>query len=78
MSDSPLRKSLFLILHFVFSVIFSTSYSTMLSANPAIDNKFNRQTYEVGQMVLALQIAIKSPQQQASLLIIRHYDVITP
>lgn len=48
----------------------------MLSANPAIDNKFNQQTYEIGQMVLALQIAIKSPQQQASLLIIRHYAMI--
>ena len=73
MIASPLRKSLFVVLFLILSAIFSSTYSAMLSAEQPVANKFNQQTYEIGQMVQALQIAIKSPQQQESLLIILNY-----
>jgi hypothetical protein len=59
MIASPLCKSLFLILFFIFSV--------MVSAQQPICNKFNQQADEIGLMVQALQSAIKSPQQQDKL-----------
>lgn len=65
MSNSRLCKSLFFTLFFIFS--------SSVSAQQPIDNKFDKQTYEIGVMVQALQIAIKSPQQQKSLLTISHY-----
>jgi hypothetical protein len=65
MSNSPLCRSLFFALFFIFS--------SSVSAQQPIDNKFDKQTYEIGVMVQALQIAIKSPQEQKSLLTISHY-----
>ena len=77
MIASPLRKSLFVVVFFIFSAIFSSTYSaeisTALAAEQPVENKFNQQTYDIGQMVQALQIAIKSPEQQESLLIILNY-----
>jgi len=81
MSAGPLRKSLFVVVCFILCTTFSSAYSaglaTALATEPAkqqpVDNKFNQQTYEIGQMVQALQIAIKSPEQQESLLIIINY-----
>ncbi|MFT6925092.1 MAG: hypothetical protein ACJAZP_000662 [Psychromonas sp.] len=69
MSDSWLSKSLFFTLFFVFSAI----SSVMVSAEPPIENKVNQQAYEIGLMVRDLQSAIKSPQQQESLLLILNY-----
>lgn len=65
MIASSLCKSLFLILFFVFS--------SLASAQPLFDNEGNKQTYEIGLMVQALQIAIQSPQQPESLKILRQY-----
>jgi type II secretory pathway component PulC len=78
MIASPLRKNLFVNLFFILSAILSSTYSTitysaMLSAEQPLDNKFNQQTYEIGQMVQALQSAIKTPEQHESFLIIMTY-----
>ncbi len=65
MIGSFLKTALFL------AILFCSP--SLLYAQQTAEQGMNRQTYEIGMMVQALQLAIKSPQEQRSLKLISDY-----